>query len=242
MLSPKIDIYICLYQCFYYCDIALRLNSKLGEEGFIWLTLTSHSLKEDRIRTLTGQEPGVRSCYSDHGGVLLTDVLFLACSTCFLINPRTIGPRIEPQTMGWALHDRSLIEKMPYVWVSCRHFHNWSSLLSDRFSLCKVEMKLESTISTPPKLNKHHGGGDRKNVRFAGLRGLLWDIFMTWHGLWTHELTADIANYTKPTQVNQCCRPEQIGRHVAPPLAEETLAVGWCWEKGNHFNWEYDYR
>jgi hypothetical protein len=33
----------------------------------------------------------------------------------------------------------SLIEKMPYSWISWRHFPNWSSFLCDNSSLCQVD-------------------------------------------------------------------------------------------------------
>jgi hypothetical protein len=40
----------------------------------------------------------------------------------------------------------SLIEKMPYSWISWRHFLNWSSFLCDNSSLCQVDTKPDSTI------------------------------------------------------------------------------------------------
>jgi hypothetical protein len=42
----------------------------------------------------------------------------------------------------------SLIEKMPYSWISWRHFPNWSSFLCDNSSLCQVDTKLASTTTT----------------------------------------------------------------------------------------------
>jgi hypothetical protein len=39
----------------------------------------------------------------------------------------------------WTLPPWSLIEKMPYGWISWRHFLNWSSFLCDNFSLCQVD-------------------------------------------------------------------------------------------------------
>ena len=38
----------------------------------------------------------------------------LACSACFLIEPRTTSLGMAPPTMGWALPHQSLIKKMPY--------------------------------------------------------------------------------------------------------------------------------
>lgn len=38
-----------------------------------------------------------------HGGVLLTGLLHMAYSACFLIEPRTNRPGMAPLTMVWAL-------------------------------------------------------------------------------------------------------------------------------------------
>jgi hypothetical protein len=46
--------------------------------------------------------------------MLLTALLPMACSACFLIEPRTTGPRMVPPTMGWALPYQSLLKKMLY--------------------------------------------------------------------------------------------------------------------------------
>jgi hypothetical protein len=35
-----------------------------------------------------------------HGRMLLTDLLPMACSACFLIEPRTTNPGMAPPTMG----------------------------------------------------------------------------------------------------------------------------------------------
>ena len=46
--------------------------------------------------------------------VLLTGLLLMTCSTCFLIEPRTTCLGVAPPTVGWALHHLSLVKKMPY--------------------------------------------------------------------------------------------------------------------------------
>jgi hypothetical protein len=43
----------------------------------------------------------------------------------------------------------SLIEKMPYSWISWRHFHNWSSFLCDNSSLCQVDTQNQPVQLTP---------------------------------------------------------------------------------------------
>jgi hypothetical protein len=71
--------------------------------------------------------------------MLLTGLLPLPCSACFLIKPKTASPGMVPPTTDpppW-----SLIEKMPHSWISWRHFPNWSSFLCDNSSLCHVDTK-----------------------------------------------------------------------------------------------------
>ena len=71
-------------------------KNKLGWKWFIQRILPhcSSSSKQDRTATQTGQDPGGRSWCRDQGGVLLTGLLLLICSACFLIES---GP--TPQ--GW---------------------------------------------------------------------------------------------------------------------------------------------
>jgi hypothetical protein len=45
--------------------------------------------------------------------VLLTGLLLIAGSACFLIEPRTTSSGMAPPTMGWALSHPSLIKEMP---------------------------------------------------------------------------------------------------------------------------------
>jgi hypothetical protein len=80
--------------------------------------------------------------------MFLTGLLPLACSACSLIEPRLPAQRwYHPQG---DLPPWSLIEKMPYSWISWRHFPNWSSFLSDNSSLCQVDTKLVSTNGDNP--------------------------------------------------------------------------------------------
>jgi hypothetical protein len=71
--------------------------------------------------------------------MLLIGLVPLVCSDCSLIEPETISPGMAPLTMGWTLLPRSLIEKMPYSWISWRHFLEGGSFLCDNSSLCQVE-------------------------------------------------------------------------------------------------------
>jgi hypothetical protein len=77
---------------------------------FIQLTLPHCCLwpKEVRTGTHIGLEPGGRSWCRGHGGVLLTGLLPLACSACFLIEPRTTSLGMAPPTMGPPTLDHQL--------------------------------------------------------------------------------------------------------------------------------------
>ena len=46
------------------------------------------------------------------GGVLLTGLLIIACSACFLIESSTSSPEMAPPTKGWVLLHQSLIKNM----------------------------------------------------------------------------------------------------------------------------------
>ena len=72
------------------------------------------SLKEWGQAPKTGQEPGSSSQCRDHGSILLTDLLLMAFSACFLIEPRTTSPGVSLPTMSWALPLQSLIKKMSH--------------------------------------------------------------------------------------------------------------------------------
>ena len=61
------------------------------------------SLKGIRIGTQTRQKPGGRSRYRSHGGLLLTDLLSVACSVCFLTESMTTSLGMAPPTVGRAL-------------------------------------------------------------------------------------------------------------------------------------------
>ena len=79
-----------------HCD-----QSKLGKKGLTWLTLPCYSplLKEVRTVTQTGQELRCRSWCRNHGEVLLTGLLIMACSACFLIESNATMPRMAAPTI-----------------------------------------------------------------------------------------------------------------------------------------------
>jgi hypothetical protein len=77
--------------------------------------------------------------------VMLNDLVLIACSACFLIEPRTTSSGMAIPTMGWALPCQSLVKKMPYRLaygpVLWRQFLKGGSFLSDDLSLCQVDIK-----------------------------------------------------------------------------------------------------
>lgn len=59
------------------------------------------------------------------GGGMLTGLFSMACTACFLLEPRTTrnGPT-HPLTMAWALPHQSLTKKVPYRLIVWRIFLN----------------------------------------------------------------------------------------------------------------------
>jgi hypothetical protein len=101
----------------------------VGRKGFTQLTLPHccSSPKEVRTGTHTGQELGGSNGCRSHRGMLLTG---LVSGLPSLLSYR------DGTTHPW-----SLIEKMPYSWISWRHFLKWGSFLCDNSSLCQVDTK-----------------------------------------------------------------------------------------------------
>jgi hypothetical protein len=123
-----------------------------GRKGFIQLTLPHccSSPKEARTGTHTGQEPGSRSWCRSHGGVLLTGLLPLACSACFLIEPKTTSPGRAPPTMG----SSPLITNWENAWplISWRHFLKRGYFLCDNSSLCPVDTQNQPVYTVSSNL------------------------------------------------------------------------------------------
>lgn len=63
----------------------------------------SSSLKERRTGAQSQQEHGGRSRCRGHRGGLLTGLFLMACSACFLVEPRPTSPGMAPSTMGRTL-------------------------------------------------------------------------------------------------------------------------------------------
>ena len=106
--------------------------------------------------------------------MLLTGLLPLAWSACSLIEGRLAAQRWHhPQgdLLPW-----SLIEKMPYSWISWRHFPYWNSFLSENYSLCQVDTKLAITKWVP-----WIWGIDVQNWDFVLVDFFLWWVWILPH-------------------------------------------------------------
>jgi hypothetical protein len=140
---PQLSIYwqclslhtCCLSQGFY-SGTSIMTKKQVGEERVysaytsILLFITEESQDWNSSRSES------RSWCRGHGGMFFTGLLPLACSACSLTKPRLPAQRwSHPQG---AFPPWSLIEKMPYIWISWRHLPNWSSFLCDNSSCVKL--------------------------------------------------------------------------------------------------------
>jgi len=119
-------------------------RGRLERKGFIQLTLPHccSSPKEVRTGTHTRQELRGWSWCRGHGGVLLTGLIPLAWSACFLIESRSTSPEMTPPTMGCAFPPWSVIEKTLYSWISWRHFLKEGIFLCDNSNLCQDDTQI----------------------------------------------------------------------------------------------------
>jgi hypothetical protein len=114
----------CLSQGFYSCTNIVT-NKQAGEER-VYSAYTSTLLFITKgSQDWNSNRSGSRSWCRGHRGMFFTGLLPLACSACSLIEPRLPAQRWHPPQGN--LPPWSLIEKMPYSWISWRHLLNWSS-------------------------------------------------------------------------------------------------------------------
>jgi hypothetical protein len=107
-------------------------KKQVGEERVYSAYISTLLFITKGSRDWNSSRSGSRGWCRGHGGMFFTGLLPLACSACSLIEPRLPAQRwFHPQGafLPW-----SLIEKMPYSWISWRHFLNWSSFLRDNSS------------------------------------------------------------------------------------------------------------
>lgn len=85
------------------CTTVIKTKTKSCLERKGLLTCLSPHLTVYRNQGKSNQEAGGSNRHRDHGGVLLTSLLSLACSASFVIAPRTTSPGVAPPTMFWDL-------------------------------------------------------------------------------------------------------------------------------------------
>ena len=95
--------------------------------GFCFHITVHHQRKSEQELK---QEPRGRSWCRGYGGALLTDLVLMACSACFLIEPT--NPKMAPPTMGWAVAHQSLITNWENALQTCLQ-----SALMEAFSQLK---------------------------------------------------------------------------------------------------------
>ena len=125
----------CLSEGFFSCA-NIMTKKQVGEER-VYSAYTSILLFITKgCQDRNSSRAGSRSGYRGHGEMFSTGLLHLAYSACSLIEPRLPAQRWHhPQG---AFPSWSLIEKMPYNWISWRHFLNWSAFLCDNSSCVKL--------------------------------------------------------------------------------------------------------
>ena len=131
-------------QGFYSCT-NIMTKKQVGEERVYSAYISTLLFTTEGSQDWNSSRSGSRSWCRGRGGMFFIGLLPLACSAWSPIKPRLPAQRWHhPQGTfpPW-----SLIEKMPYSWISWRHFPNWSSFLCDNSSLCQVDTKLASTMT-----------------------------------------------------------------------------------------------
>jgi hypothetical protein len=114
-------------------------EKQVGEER-VYLAYTSTLLFITKgSQDWNSSRSGSRSWCRGHGGMFFTGLRPLACSACSLIEPKTTSPGMATPTIGrW-----SLIEKMPYSWISW----GFSSRVAPFFVITLVCVKLTHKAS-----------------------------------------------------------------------------------------------
>jgi hypothetical protein len=118
-----------LNQGFYSCT-NITTKKQVGEER-VYSAYTSILLFITKgSQDWNSNRSGSRSWCRGHGGMLLTGLLSYRSQDD---QPRDVTTHNGPS------HPWSLIEKMPYSWISWRHFLKGGSFLCDNSSLCQVD-------------------------------------------------------------------------------------------------------
>lgn len=113
-------------------------------KGLCQVTVPCHwVLSKIHLGTRIEQKPGGRSLLRNHGGVLPTGFLFMACSSCFLTALKTTSTGEALSIVCWTLPYQSSIKKMLL----------WSGLVLS----CSFLLSIDSGLwQTDVKFSQHH--------------------------------------------------------------------------------------
>jgi hypothetical protein len=142
----------CLRQGFYSCT-NIMTKKKIGEERVYSAYLSTLLFITKGSQDWNSSRSKCRSWHRGHGGMFFTGLLPLACSACSPIESKTSSPEMVPLTRGPP--PLILIAKMPYNWISWRHFLKGGSFLCYNSSLCQVDTQ-NQPVHQPPFLMITH--------------------------------------------------------------------------------------
>lgn len=101
-------------------------DQKQPQEERVYFTFPYHSSSlEAKAGIQMGQELGIRS-WSMHGPWrnVACWLALMACSACFMVEPRITSPGMALSTVGWAFFHQSLMKRMPFKLGIVAHTFN----------------------------------------------------------------------------------------------------------------------
>jgi hypothetical protein len=116
----------------------IMTKKQVGEERVYSAYISTLLFITEGSQEWNSSRSGSRSWCRGHGEMFFIGLPPLGCSACSLIDPKTTSPEMAPPTRGPPPSPRSLIEKMPYSWISWKHFPNWNFFLCDNSSCVKL--------------------------------------------------------------------------------------------------------
>jgi len=81
----------------------IMTKKQVGEERVYSAYTSTLLFTAKRSQDWNSSRSGSKSWWKGRGGMLLTGLLLLACSACFLMEPKITSPGMAPPTMGWTL-------------------------------------------------------------------------------------------------------------------------------------------
>jgi len=121
MMAISMSINGCLSQGFYSCTNIMTKKQVEEESVYSAYTVLFHHPRKSglELKQVRKQEP-IQRPWRDVSYWLTSPGLL----SLLFIEPETTSPGTAPPTIDWVLPPWPLVEKMPYIWVSWRHFYN----------------------------------------------------------------------------------------------------------------------